>query len=79
MQHVLVALQYEEASNYSILVKCKLLNFTLWMLPTLDARGRRPPLHAPGEKTTLFQNWCLWRRRPSAYFLTCTFGLLLPA
>jgi len=28
-QYVLVALQYEEASSYSILIKCNVSNFTL--------------------------------------------------
>jgi len=41
MQHVLVALQYEKASRYSISIFC---NFTLWMPPILDALGRRPVL-----------------------------------
>jgi len=31
MQHVLVAVQYEEASSYSILLKSIFCNFTLWM------------------------------------------------
>ena len=42
MQHVLVALQYEKASRYSISIFC---NFTLWMPPILDALGRRPFSH----------------------------------
>jgi len=46
MHDVLAALQYEEASSYSILIKCNVCNFTLWMLPALDAQGHRliPPL-----------------------------------
>jgi len=30
MHHVLVALQYEEACSYGVLIKCKFFYFTLW-------------------------------------------------
>jgi len=39
MQKVLVALQYEEASCYSMFINC---NFTVWIPLALDAQGRRP-------------------------------------
>jgi len=35
VQHVLVALQYEEASSYSILIKCNICDFILWIPPWL--------------------------------------------
>jgi len=38
MQYVLVALQYEEASNYSVLIKCNFYNFTLWMPGVMGVR-----------------------------------------
>jgi len=49
MQHVSAALQYEELSSYSILIKCNFSHFTLWMVPSLcttlpdspkESRGR---------------------------------------
>jgi len=51
MQHVLVALQYEEESSYSILIKCNFHNFTHWILPALNARDRRPVCTPYGQ-------WC---------------------
>jgi len=45
MQHMLVALQYQEASSYSILIKYYYLNFIPWMPGTV---APSPPLvHAP--------------------------------
>jgi len=41
IQYLLVALQYEEASSYSILIKCNFCTFTLCLYPALDAQGRR--------------------------------------
>jgi len=50
MHYMLVALQYENVCSYNILIKCNFCNFTLWMTPAVDARGRRPvrlPLYTP--------------------------------
>jgi len=45
-------LQYEETSSCNISLKRNFCNFTLWIPPALDARGRRPvrlaPPHAAG-------------------------------
>jgi len=59
MQYVLVALQNEEASSYSILLKCNCCTFTLWMTTALDARGRRSvcsALHATVVDVKLFDS-----------------------
>jgi len=60
MQYGLVALQYEEASNYSILPKYFLFNFTLWMPMPWMPRGRRPvrlPSARPGHKHSSGSKW----------------------
>ena len=50
MQYVLVDLQYDEASSYSILTPI-FLNFILWIPPALDVLGRC--LFAPSTLSSL--------------------------
>ena len=56
MQHVLIALQYDEdSSSYTILINCNICNFSLGMPAPLGACGRRPvrrPMHAPISRLT---------------------------
>jgi len=44
MQYVLGTLHYEEASSYSILIKCNFCNFTFWMLVAIASFALRTPL-----------------------------------
>jgi len=71
IQHVLVALQYQEASSCSILMKCIFCNFTCWMPPAFSALDARPPLC-----TTLDERIIHLGVRATKRFLFSVIGML---
>ena len=70
MQHVLLALQYEEKSSSNILIKCDFCNFTLWMPPALEFSRPSPvrPCRPYGLvllKSSTFCKLSLLNRKPT--------------